>query len=152
MPCESGPALCGHLSRSAKISSVPVRNTAMSPMDVATTREPSRGMSTTEPTSIQTMVSSPPSAISVHRRQSAEFPRRFATLSALRPRIGLEELLGITEPLGQGLAFRRVVQEPGLHVVEPDAFDPRRRALKIMRFLAIELEESAAVFQHFVIG
>ena len=45
MPCDSGPPLCGHLSCSANTSLSAVRNSAMFPRSVFTTREPSNGMS-----------------------------------------------------------------------------------------------------------
>src|SRR5438270_12472291 len=54
--------------------------------------------------------------------------------------------------LGERVAAVLVVGDALLHIVDADAFDPRRRPLEIARFLAVELDESGAIMQRLLLG
>src|SRR5689334_14352226 len=60
---------------------------------------------------------------------------------AFGPGIVLAEFLRIPEALGERVAAGFVLDHAILDMLQPDALDPRRGALEIARFLAIELDE-----------
>ena len=71
-----------------------------------------------------------------------------ATLPA--ERIDLGKLLAVLETIEQQPAARRVLQDALFDVAQTDALHPGRGALQIMRLLAVELDEGAAILQHFL--
>src|SRR3546814_8161886 len=74
------------------------------------------------------------------------------TRGAVRPRVVLRETLGVEEAGAQRLATSGIVGDPRLHILDPDALDPRRGALEIARFLAVELDEGGAIIHRFLFG
>src|SRR6185437_15485151 len=71
---------------------------------------------------------------------------------ALRPGVCLPELLGIEEARMQGATIVGVVDQQALEIIQAAPLDPWRGAFEIVRFLAIELEEGADIFQHLVLA
>src|SRR3546814_14607572 len=73
-------------------------------------------------------------------------------LGALRPGIVLREALGVEEAGAQRLATSGIVGDPRLHILDPDALDPRRGAFEIEGFLAVELDEGGAIIHRLRLG
>src|SRR5690606_9846691 len=66
------------------------------------------------------------------------------------PRIDLRVLLRFGETLREALPLCRIIYDLVANIVNSYAFDPRGRALEIMRFFAIVLQECRGVFHDFV--
>ncbi len=66
------------------------------------------------------------------------------------PGVALSETLGMEKTPVQGFSSLLVPEHALLDVGQADALDPGRGAFEIVGLLAVELKESAAVFEHLV--
>src|SRR5258708_26797995 len=75
----------------------------------------------------------------------------FGAGGSFRPRIVLRVALRVVEPVSQQPPAAGIAESLA-NIRDADAFDPRRGALQIARFFAVELHESGTIFQHFGLG
>src|SRR5690606_29981953 len=71
-------------------------------------------------------------------------------LSTLRPGVSLREALRDEEAGAQRFTASVVFDDARLDIIETHTFDPRRGALKIAGFLAVELDEGGAIIHRFL--
>src|SRR3989338_3226965 len=149
MPCDSGPPLCGQRSSTAKISSTALRNSAMSISPLFTTREPSRGMSSSGQILSQSLIAFSFRFVVAEKPDRAEFPRLHAG-SALGPWV-LLDTQRIEQPRVERPAAGRILDDAPLDVVEADALHEMHRAVQVVRLLTVKLHEGAGVFEHLLL-
>src|SRR3990172_13021447 len=114
MPWESGPPLWGHLSSMAKILSSALRNTAMSPRGVRTTRAPTCGMSSMRPISIRSLIQPP--FMSHHLLHGHKLMGVLTLRGTLGPGVFLGKLLRCQKTLVHPAPALRAFHDALLHV------------------------------------
>ncbi len=146
MPWRSGPPLCGQRSSSANTWSSALRNTATSTPRGARDAARAEHRDVVDAADHGPFVHAfmpPAPRVASWRRTAAGRPRPCRTRTTGRAR-----RRGELQPLPQRLAACGVVEDLLLHVVQADAADVVHRALQVPAFLAVQLQEGAAVLQH----